>query len=133
MRVLANENLPQAAVLALRVAGHDVLWARTDMPGASDEDVMARAAAERRLLVTFDTDFGELVYQRGLPPACGVVLFRLAIPSPELAADRTLAVLGSRTDWEGQFAVVEDTRIRLRPLAGRPRPERSGEGHERSG
>jgi predicted nuclease of predicted toxin-antitoxin system len=70
VKVLANENFPQAAVLALLGAGHDVLWARTEMPGASDEDVMARAAAERRLLVTFDTDFGELVHRRGLPPAC---------------------------------------------------------------
>jgi hypothetical protein len=56
VKVLANENFPQAAVLALRGAGHDVLWARTEMPGASDEDVMARAAAEERMLVTFDTD-----------------------------------------------------------------------------
>ncbi len=124
MKVLANENFPQAAVLALRGAGHDVLWARTEMPGASDEDVMARAAAERRLLVTFDTDFGELVYRRGVPPACGVVLFRLAIPSPERAADRTLAVLQSRTDWEGHYAVVDETRVRLRPLPAGRRPDR---------
>jgi Domain of unknown function (DUF5615) len=124
VKVLANENFPQAAILALRRAGHDVLWVRTEMPGASDEDVMARAAAEQRLLVTFDTDFGELVYRRGLPPACGLVLFRLAIPSPGLAADRTLAVLQSRTDWQGHFAVVEETRVRLRPLPTGPRPER---------
>jgi predicted nuclease of predicted toxin-antitoxin system len=124
VKILANENFPQAAVLALRGAGHDVLWARKEMPGAPDEDVMARAAAEQRLLVTFDADFGELVYRRGLPPSCGVVLFRLAIPAPELAANRTLAVLQSRTDWEGQFAVVEETRVRLRPLPAGPRPSR---------
>jgi predicted nuclease of predicted toxin-antitoxin system len=123
VKILANENFPQAAVLVLRGAGHDVLWARKEMPGASDEDVMARAAAEERLLVTFDTDFGELVYRRGLPPPGGVVLFRLAIPSPEVAADRTLAVLQSRTDWGGQFAVVEETRVRLRPLPAGPRPD----------
>ena len=55
MKILANENFPQAAVLALRGAGHDVLWARQETPGASDEDVMARAAAEQRLLVTTRT------------------------------------------------------------------------------
>jgi hypothetical protein len=71
------------------------------------------------ILSVFDTDFGELVYRRGLPPACGLVLFQLAIPSPVLAADRTLAVLQSRTDWQGQFAVVEERRVRLRPLPGR--------------
>jgi len=59
VKILANENFPQAVVRALRGAGHDVLWARKEMPGASDEDVMARAAAEQRLLLTFDTDFAD--------------------------------------------------------------------------
>lgn len=123
MRILANENFPRAAVTALRGAGHDVVWARTDMPGASDEEVMVRAASENRLLVTFDTDFGELVYRRGLPPACGVVLFRFVIPSPTRAAERALGVLQSRSDWAGQFAVVEETRLRLRPLPTPPTPD----------
>lgn len=121
MKVLANENFPQAAVQALRRAGHDVLWARTGMPGAPDEDVMARAGSESRLLVTFDQDFGELVYRRGLPPPAGVVLFRFAAPSPEQVAARAVTVLLSRSDWAGQFAVVEETRVRLRPLPTRTR------------
>jgi predicted nuclease of predicted toxin-antitoxin system len=77
---------------------------------------MERAAAEDRLLVTFDTDFGDLVYRRGLPPGCGIVLFRLSIPSPARIAERVLAVLQSRDDWTGHFAVVEETRVRIRPL-----------------
>lgn len=124
MKVLANKNFPQAAVRALRNAGHDVLWARTAMPGAPDESVMARAGAEGRLLITFDKDFGEMVYQHGLPPGSGVVLFRLAIPSPSQVAARTLEVLQSRSDWAGHFAVVEETRVRLRPMPTRPPPKR---------
>jgi hypothetical protein len=87
---------------------------------------MARAAAERRLLVTFDKDFGALVYGRGLAPASGVVLFRLTGAGPRQLAERTLTVLESRSDWPDHFAVVEDTRVRLRPLpaAGRPKPRR---------
>ncbi len=80
MRVLANENFPQKAVTASRGAGHDVLWVRTEMPGASDDEIIARAASENRLLLTFDTDFGELAYRRGLSPAAGVILFRFATP-----------------------------------------------------
>jgi predicted nuclease of predicted toxin-antitoxin system len=116
VKILANENFPRAAVDALRSAGHEVLWARTDMPGAPDEEVIARAERESRLLVTFDKDFGDVVYRRGLPAACGVVLFRFAAPSPEKTAQRTVDLLQSRTDWAGQFAVVEETRVRLRPL-----------------
>lgn len=116
MRILANENFPGAAVAALRGAGHDVLWARTEMPGAPDEDIVARAGAESRVIVTFDKDFGELVYHHGLPAACGIVLFRFAIRSPEAAAERAQSILESRTDWPGHFAVVEEARVRLRPL-----------------
>lgn len=116
MKVLANENFPQAAVNALRSAGFDVLWARTDMPGAPDEVVIARAEVESRLLLTFDKDFGELAYRHGLSATCGVVLFRLAVPSPDEVARRTLSVLQSRADWSGHFAVVEESRVRLRPL-----------------
>ncbi len=36
MRLLADENFPKPAVDALRVDGHDVLWARTELAGAID-------------------------------------------------------------------------------------------------
>ena len=43
MKVLANENLPGDAVEALRREGHDVIWVRTDMPGAQDPEILARS------------------------------------------------------------------------------------------
>lgn len=116
MRYLANENFPLAAVAALRQQGHDVLWARTDLPSADDDDILARAQSEDRILLTFDKDFGDLAYHWGLPSKCGIVLFRLSIPSPDIAAQRVLTALTAQADWSGVFAVVEDARIRMRPL-----------------
>ena len=60
MRFLANENFPGAAVDTLRAAGQEVAWVRTDAPGSTDEQVLARAAQEGWILLTFDKDFGEL-------------------------------------------------------------------------
>jgi hypothetical protein len=37
MQLLADENFPGDAVTALRAAGHDVLWIRTDAPGITDK------------------------------------------------------------------------------------------------
>ena len=54
MRLLANENFPGDAIIALRDAGHDVVWIRTEAPGSSDGDVLARAQRENRILITFD-------------------------------------------------------------------------------
>jgi predicted nuclease of predicted toxin-antitoxin system len=116
MRILANENFPGPVVHALRQRGEDVAWVKEDQPGAADDDVLARAQAERRLLVTLDKDFGELACRFGLPADCGVILFRLNGASPEEDNARALAALASRLDWAGHLAVVQDDRIRLRPL-----------------
>ncbi len=73
MRFLANENFPGAAVAALKAAGHDVAWVRSVAPGLADPEVLAWAAREQRILLTFDKDFGELARASALPPACGVI------------------------------------------------------------
>ena len=112
MRILANENFPEAAVTALRHRGHDVAWVRTDAPGSSDQEVLARANSEGRVVITFDKGFGELAFHWGLPASSGVILFRT-----QASADRmtlmAIAALESRSDWAGYFAVVEDDRIRV--------------------
>jgi predicted nuclease of predicted toxin-antitoxin system len=116
MRLLANENFPALAVVALRRAGHDVAWVHEDAPGSPDDRVLARGQDENRILLTFDKDFGELAFRRGADASAGVVLFRVTLSSPEQAA--AIAVLALATDrtWTGHFAVVEDDRVRLRPL-----------------
>jgi predicted nuclease of predicted toxin-antitoxin system len=116
LRILANENFPRAAVDALREAGHDVAWVRTDAPGSSDREVLARAKAEERLLLTFDKDFGELAFRSGLSSDSGIILFRILAPSPVFLARLTVRALGARTDWAGHFSVVENDRVRMTPL-----------------
>ena len=76
MRLLADENFPRDAVQALRDAGHDIVWVATDFPSISDREVLARAVADQRVLLTFDKDFGELGFRIGLPATCGLVVFR---------------------------------------------------------
>jgi predicted nuclease of predicted toxin-antitoxin system len=119
LRLLANENFPGDAVMALREAGHDVIWIRTAAPGSSDSLVLAQAQTENRLLLTFDKDFGELAFRSSLPAASGVILFRIASPSAEHVARIATAVLGQRSDWAGHFSVIEDQRIRMTPLPQR--------------
>ena len=82
MRFLANENFPGAAVIALEAAGHDVVWVRIAAPGMTDPDVLAWAAREERILLTFDKDFGELAGGSVLPRTCGVIWLRTPMPKP---------------------------------------------------
>ena len=121
MRLLANENVPGAAIAALRAAGHDAVWVRTELPGANDQDVLARAQEEGRLLVTFDKDFGELAFRHRLPAACGIVPFRMAAPSARELAHAMVAAPASRSDWPGHSSVVEEDTVRMAPLLDRDR------------
>jgi predicted nuclease of predicted toxin-antitoxin system len=81
MRFLANENFPGDAVRVLETAGHDVVWIRAAAPASADEDILAWAVREDRVLLTFDQDFGQLAWRLGLPASCGIVLFRLPMPA----------------------------------------------------
>ena len=116
MRFLANENFPGAAVAALEAAGHDIVWVRVAASGASDPDVLAWAAREERILLTFDKDFGELAQGSSLPRTCGVVLLRLPMPTPVNVGYRLAALITARDDWAGNFSVIEPGRVRMRPL-----------------
>jgi predicted nuclease of predicted toxin-antitoxin system len=118
MRILANENFPGPVVQALRARAEDVAWVAEDMRAANDEAVLARAQTEGRIVVTLDKDFGELAFKAGLPATCGIVLFRLTGRSPEEDNARAMAALAEPREWAGHFAVVQDDRIRIRPLPG---------------
>ena len=96
MRFLVIENFP--AVTALESAGHDVVWVRTTAPGSRDEDILAWAERESRVLLTFDKDFGELAWRVRLPASCGIVLFRLPMPPAAGVGAIIAATIGERTD-----------------------------------
>jgi predicted nuclease of predicted toxin-antitoxin system len=115
MRLLANESLPRAAVDMLRLMGHDVLWIAEECPSVRDEYVLELAVRESRILLTQDKDFGELAFRRGLPATSGVVLLRLA-PIPSLVTELARKAFSGRADFCGKFVVVEEGRIRERPL-----------------
>ena len=113
---LANENFPGDAVLAIRAAGHSVIWVREEFPGMKDVLVLAWAVREERVLLTFDKDFGELAWAHGLPAGSGVVLFRIPMPTGSSVGTTLAARLEERSDWSGHFSVVEPHRIRMRLL-----------------
>jgi predicted nuclease of predicted toxin-antitoxin system len=72
---VADESCAGPVIRALREAGHDVMAIAEISKGIPDERVMERAFNERRVLITEDRDFGELVYARGRS-AAGVVFVK---------------------------------------------------------
>jgi predicted nuclease of predicted toxin-antitoxin system len=121
MRWLCDENIPRILVEELRQRGHDAAWIMERAPGVSDADVLALAVHEHRLCLTFDKDFGELAANASVPADCGVVLLRMPLQPAAGAAAQLAVVLESRSDWAGNFSVIEPGRIRMRPVHERSR------------
>lgn len=115
MRFLADESLERASVDAVRALGHDVTWVAEDTPSLPDEDVLARAVATNRILITADKDFGDLVFMRRLPATPGVILLRIGA-GPDARAAILGDALQTRDDWAEHFSVIENERIRVGAL-----------------
>jgi predicted nuclease of predicted toxin-antitoxin system len=119
MRLLADENFPRAIVESLRLHGHDVLWARTECTGWKDSELLDRAEAQSRIVLTLDKDFWQIAIQRRTPLLVwGVVLFRVHPATPENLQPLMLAFVAAGQPWAGHVSIVSLNGIELLP-AGR--------------
>ncbi len=119
MKLLANENIPMGMVRRLRDMGHDVLAILETSPGATDVVVLERARCEQRTLLTFDRDYGELIYLKQLPVPQSVIYLRFVPTSPEDAVQQLAPLLtDDGKQVEGYFLVMDRDSYRRRPLPG---------------
>lgn len=120
MNFVADESCAGPVIRALRKAGHDVVAIAEIAKGATDEDVLNRALNEKRVVITEDRDFGELVYARGRS-STGVILVRFHSRARRAKPDTVVgavAKLGARL--QDAFTVIEPGRVRV---AGRPKAD----------
>jgi predicted nuclease of predicted toxin-antitoxin system len=115
MRFLADQDVYQATVEALRSVGHDGGTARTlSMQRAADETLLRRARDTGRLLITRDKDSEALVFLMEVA-APGVILLRITPGTmDDVHAERNrLLSAHSGEELRGQFCVVEPHRYRI--------------------
>ena len=114
MKILLDSCVWGKARHKLAVAGHDVVWAGDWPTDPGDEEILARAHGEGRVLVTLDKDFGELVYQSGRPHR-GVLLLRLEEQDRNTKVKITSQILETHGEkLEGHFCVYQKSRLRIR-------------------
>jgi predicted nuclease of predicted toxin-antitoxin system len=116
MQFLVDESAGIGVTEYLRTMGHDVLAVAELSPEIDDETVLAWAVREKRILVTNDKDFGELVFRSGQPHR-GILLFRLQDESTANRIKVVAAVLQNYAErLPDRFVVVTETSVRVRPL-----------------
>ena len=117
MRFLLDMNLSPALAEWLRGEGHDAVHiSDAGLGQLPDSAIFEHAAIERRTVVTFDLDFGELAIPELRPP--GVILLRLKTALRDHVRERLRVVIAQAGPAieAGAIVVVEDGRIRIRRL-----------------
>lgn len=119
MRFLVDANLSRELAESLTSAGHDATHVRDyGLQAASDEEVLARARDEDRVLISADTDFGALL-AREVASGPSVILFRREgerrTGRQAMLILNNLASIGAALD-AGSMVVFAQERIRIRSL-----------------
>lgn len=118
MKFLADMGIAMSTVRALREKGYDTVHLRDqNLHKLSDEKILKKAQEEERIILTFDLDFGALLYA-GLHQSPSVIIFRMNIQTPATVTKKLFGLLGehSRELENGAVVVVESFRYRIRDL-----------------
>ncbi|MFQ6003477.1 MAG: DUF5615 family PIN-like protein [Candidatus Zixiibacteriota bacterium] len=118
MRFIADESCDFVVVQALRADGYDVLCVSEITPRAEDSEVIRLALHEKRILLTEDKDFGQLVYAHG-QETLGVIFLRFpASARKRISKDVVRLIKRQGEKLTGCFVTVQPGRIRINPSLG---------------
>jgi len=114
MQFLANENFPGPSIKLLRKE-YKVISITEESPGITDEAVIKKAIAENLTILTFDRDYGEIIFKSKLFPTPSVIYFRFKGVAPDTAGKMLLSFIASQTIlFDNCFTVIEEDSIRQR-------------------
>ncbi len=112
-KFLADENIPSRAVHRLQKDGIDITHVNNIKYGLADYHILKVAYKEKRILITFDKEFGYLVFRKKMK-SVGIILLRFIPLSPDHLADRINELIKEQVEFENKFIVVEEEKIRIR-------------------
>lgn len=114
MKILADENIEREFIEALREADFDILSVREDYVGITDDEVLQVAEDQSAVILTYDKDFGELIFRYSLKSR-GVILLRLSNLILTEKIEKTITVIREHeAELENAFTVVSENLVRIR-------------------
>ena len=113
MKLLLDTCVSRSAQVELKSAGHDVLQTGESASDPGDEEILAQAHREKRILVTLDKDFGELAIVRGHGHS-GIVRLVGVSAKRQGPICRTIVEQYGEQLATGAIVTVEPGRVRVR-------------------
>ena len=115
MKFLANENFPLPSIRVLRSADLEVLSVSELNPGISDPEVIQQAISSKSIILTFDKDYGEIIFKHAFQNPPSVVFFRFKGETPESAGLLLVDLIKyEKISLDNIFTVIEKENIRQR-------------------
>jgi predicted nuclease of predicted toxin-antitoxin system len=114
MKFLLDESVEYRLSSYLTKLGHNVTAIAHDYPASlEDQAVLTVATQEKRILITNDRDFGELIFRQQLHHS-GIIFLRMRGQAVEVKQTRLGQVIAEYTDQLHHFLVVTPKRVRVR-------------------
>jgi len=116
IKFIADVNIEKAIIDYLIEKGYDVKWVPDYNCEILDEDLLDLAKIEKRILITNDKDFGELIFlQKKL--STGIILIRV---KGQRAADKVILLKKLLKNYKDKllnnFVIITDRKLRFIPM-----------------
>lgn len=114
MKILADENIEREFIEALRENDFNAVSVRENYIGIADDEILQVAENENAVILTYDTDFGELIFRYSLKSR-GVILLRLSdLSLAEKVGKTIVAIREHESELENAFTVISENLVRIR-------------------
>ena len=118
MKFLLDANVGTTIAEVLTKAGHEVVRVGLLTPREQDEAILAWAAREDRILVSYDSDFTDLIFRDGKHSPPAILYIRYQPPDLALLAKRIVDLVANELPI-GHIVVIGPFETRVRPFPGR--------------
>lgn len=111
MKFIAGENIPLKVVERLKKEKININSISVQL-GLKDDEIAKISEREKAVIITFDKDFGEIIFRKSLKPF-GVILLRIPPKSVDyIFKFLKWLLIESKIEFEGKLIVVRENKIR---------------------
>jgi len=110
---LADENIPLSVIQQLRKEGYSIISVIEEFKSSSDKKIVELSSKNEWIIITFDKDFGELIYKQESNKPFGIILLRVTPKSPKYILQILEWLLGTSISFEGNFIIVKEDKVRV--------------------